>query len=129
MQQLEKSKEKQLLTGINNSITNLANLGLQGVNTNGVSDGAHTFGELYYDRMVLFNVLTNCHKSESWKSKLHDDGTMFDGYFIVGITTPEGPFTYHYENKYWEAYDVQELKTAPPHDGHTSKDIHRLFSL
>lgn len=123
---MEKLKEKQLLEAINKGIRTLE---MQGVNTDGVSDGAHTFGELYYQRMALFNVIVNQHKSESWKSKLHEDGTMFDDYFIVGIETPEGPYTYHYEMKYWTAFDVRELKNAPPFDGHTAADVHRLFSL
>lgn len=126
MLQLEKSKEKQLLTGINKSITNLE---LQGVNTNGVSDGSHTFGELYFHRMAMFNVIINLHKSESWKSKKHEDGTMFNGYFIVGIETPDGQFSYHYEMQYWNIFDCKELKNAPAWDGHTPDDVTRLFSL
>lgn len=123
---MEKSKEKQLLETINHGIHMME---MQGVNTDGVSDGSHTFGELYYHRMALFNVIVNQHKSESWKSRHHDGGDMFPGYFIVGIDTLEGPYTYHYEMKYWNTFDVKELKSAPAHDGHTPDDIHRLFSL
>lgn len=61
------------------------------------SDGYHTFDELYYHRMILFSVICNQNKRNSWKSKLHSDGTMYDNYFICGIETPSGMYTYHYD--------------------------------
>ena len=94
-----------------------------------ISDGSHTFEELYYHRMMLFSIICNSHKDKAWKSWLHDDGTMFDGYFIVGINTPQGQFTYHYSKEYWNMFDVIELEKAPKWDGHVSKDITRLLSL
>lgn len=97
--------------------------------TNPISDGSHTFEELYYHRMILFSVICNSNKELAWKSKLHDDGSMFDNYFIVGIETPQGNYTYHYEIKYWDNFKVKELEFAPTWDGHTAKDINRLESL
>lgn len=94
-----------------------------------ISDGYHTFEELYYHRMVLFSVICNQNKSRSWKSKLHDDGTMFDDYFIVGVTTEEGEYTYHYHLDYWNHFDVVEVDRAPVWDGHKPEDITRLLSL
>ena len=94
-----------------------------------VSDGAHTFDELYYHRMMLFAFICNQNSHEAWKSKKHNDGTMIDGMFIVGIDTPEGQFTYHYEMKYWKLFKVKKYLLAPEFDGHTSKDVTRLFSL
>ena len=94
-----------------------------------LSDGYHTYDELYYHRMLLFSVICNSNKDKAWKSKLHDDGTMFDEYFIVGITTQEGDFTYHYKLKYWDMFNVKELDRAPKWDGHTSDDIVRLLNL
>lgn len=93
------------------------------------SDGYHTFNELYYHRMVLFSIICNTYKEKSWKSKLHDDGTMFPNYFIVGVTTEEGNFTYHYHMDDWDKFNIKELPNAPVWDGHTSKDITRLLSL
>ena len=93
------------------------------------SDGSHTFDELYYHRMVLFSMVSNLNKDKSWKSKLHSDGTMFDDYFIVGINTPEGNYTYHYPLEYWDRFDCQELDLAPEWDGHKPEDITRLYSL
>jgi len=94
-----------------------------------ISDGYHTFDELYEHRMILFSVILNSNKQKSWKSKLHDDGTMFDDYFIVGITTTEGNYTYHYHIDNWDLFDVKELQYAPKWDGHQPSDITRLFSL
>jgi hypothetical protein len=94
-----------------------------------VSDGYHTFCELYHHRMLLFSVICNTYEDKAWKSKLHDDGTMFDNYFIVGVTTPEGDFTYHYHLDHWGEFKVKELERAPEWDGHKAKDITRLLSL
>jgi len=99
------------------------------VDKGSISDGYHTFNELYYHRMMLFSVICNTYSSLAWKSKLHADGTMFDDYFIVGILTPKGQYTYHYELKYWDLFDVDELEKAPEWDGHQPKDVIRLLSL
>lgn len=93
------------------------------------SDGYHTFDELYYHRMILFSVICKQNKEKSWKSLLHDDGTMYDNYFIVGITTVEGDYSYHYHVDYWEMFDVEILEKAPVWDGHEPKDITRLLTL
>lgn len=94
-----------------------------------ISDGSHTFDELYYHRMVLFSMICNSHKEKAWKSWLHDDSTMFDDYFIVGITTPKGDYSYHYHKDYWDMFKVKELEKAPKWDGHKPSDILRLVSL
>lgn len=94
-----------------------------------ISDGYHTFNELYYHRAVLFSVICNQNKDIAWKSKLHSDGTMYDGMFIVGITTPQGQYSYHYDINLWSLFDVKELDKAPEYDGHLPKDIDRLKSI
>lgn len=94
-----------------------------------ISDGYHTFKELYYHRMILFSVILHNHKDKSWKSWLHDDDTMFDDSFIVGIETPEGQYTYHYKSEYWDIFDVKALDRAPKYDGHKPSDITRLLQL
>ncbi|TDL40899.1 hypothetical protein EVU91_01285 [Macrococcoides bohemicum] len=99
------------------------------IRTKDISDGYHTFGQLYHDRAVLFAIICNTYKENAYKSKLHHDGTMFDDMFIVGVYTPEGHFTYHYHMEYWNMYDVEELSKAPEWDGHTFEDIDRLFGL
>ena len=94
-----------------------------------VSDGYHTFDELYHHRMMLFAVICNTYPQHAWKSKLHDDGTMYDDYFIVGITTDEGDYSYHYHMENWEYFDVKVLARAPKWDGHQPSDIGRLATL
>lgn len=96
-----------------------------------LSDGYHTFNELYEQRMYLFATIVNQNKDKSWKSFKHEDGKLcFDGdWFVVGIDTPRGSYTYHYENKYWNLFDCQELEVAKHWDGHTDKDVSRLLSL
>jgi hypothetical protein len=95
----------------------------------GTSDGYHTFDELYYHRMVLFSIICNQNKEESFKSKLHHDGTMYESYFIVGVATPKGQYTYHYHMDHWDMFDVIEMDYAPEWDGHKPEDITRLLSL
>ncbi len=95
-----------------------------------VSDGYHTFNELYLHRYTLFAVLCNTYRSDAWKSMRHADGSMYDDYFIAGIRTPAGMVTYHVELLHWDLFDVPELECAPEHDGHTSADVlERLPSL
>lgn len=96
-----------------------------------VSDGYHTFNELYHHRAVLFSVICNLMPEKAWKSKQHDTGDMYDGMFIVGIETPEGQATYHYDiYPYWDMFNVKEVERAPKWDGHTPSDaIERIGTL
>lgn len=98
-------------------------------NKGDLSDGYHSYNELYKHRMILFSIICNQNQEVAWKSLLHHDGTMFEDYFIVGINTPQGQFTYHYQMEYWDLFDVKEFDKAPEYDGHTPDDIDRLYSL
>ena len=96
-----------------------------------VSDGFHTFRQLYYQRMMLFAAIVKQNKDKAWKSLRHEDGELCfgGGWFIVGIDTPEGSYTYHYENNYFSLFDCEELERGKHWDGHTEKDVTRLLSL
>ena len=96
-----------------------------------LSDGFHTFRQLYYQRMMLFATIVRQNKSKAWKSLRHEDGELCfgGGWFIVGIDTPEGSYTYHYEDNYFSLFDCEELKCGKHWDGHTEKDVTRLLSL
>lgn len=96
-----------------------------------MSDGYHTFNGLYYQRMVLFAALVKAYKDKAWKSYRHEDGELCfgGGWFIVGIDTPDGSYTYHYDDTVWDFFDCEELPTAKHWDGHTEKDVTRLLSL
>ena len=96
-----------------------------------LSDGYHTFNGLYYQRMILFAALVRAYKDRAWKSYKHEDGELCfgGGWFIVGIDTPQGSYTYHYENKYFDLFECAELPVAKHWDGHTEADVTRLMSL
>lgn len=95
------------------------------------SDGYHTFNELYHHRAVLFSVIVAAFPDKAWKAKAHSDGTMYGGMFIVGIDTPDGQATYHYDiEPYWGMFRCKELDRAPEWDGHTPEQaIERIGKL
>lgn len=100
-----------------------------------VSDGYHTLDELYEHRFELFIALARAMKkltdSETtdwqpvWRSKLHSDGTAFEGWFVLGIGKEDGQqITYHLPEKRWADTDFAEtLKNAPDFDHHTPDDV------
>lgn len=98
-----------------------------------ISDGYHTFNQLYHQRAILFATIVNQNKNISWKSYKHADGKYcFDSngeWFIVGIDTPEGSYTYHYSKEYWNYFECKELDCGKEWDGHTEDDVIRLLSL
>lgn len=96
------------------------------------SDGHHTFDELYHHRAVLFSAVCYAYKDKAWRSKKHHDGTMFgDDWFIVGVETPAGQYSYHYRiSKCWCLFNFcQTDDFAPEWDGHQPNDVDRLLSL
>ena len=99
--------------------------------TGETSDGYHTFNELYHHRAVLFSVIVKAFPDHAWKSRKHHDGSMYDGMFIVGIETPDGQATYHYDGEpYWDMFECKELEYAPEWDGHTpAQAIARIGKL
>lgn len=113
-------------------VTHVVEAATLGSEINGdTSDGYHTFNELYHHRAVLFSVCVAANSSKAWKARKHHDGTMYDGMFIVGIDTPEGQATYHYDlDPYWDMFWCRELESAPEWDGHTPGEaIERIASL
>lgn len=89
-----------------------------------ISDGHHTFGDLYDHRRALTAALAVALDSlgiNVWRSKAHhpDDSPMFEGgYFIVGLELPTGTVTYHYKLSHWEDFrHVPEVDHAPKWDG------------
>ena len=97
------------------------------------SDGYHTFNQLYHQRAVLFATIVNQNPDISWKSFKHSDGEYCfrknGNWFIVGIDTPEGSYTYHYSKEYWDMFKCKELECGKEWDGHTEEDVTRLLSL
>lgn len=114
-------KNMLLENNINKRIKNPA------IDTNLISDGYHTFGELYEHRIVLFIALCRFAVIDSmvWRSKLHSDGSSWDGWFILGINISEGnQITYHLPISKWEETNfADDRDKAPDFDGHTSNDV------
>ncbi len=111
------------------------------INTNQISDGYHTFGELYNHRITLFITLCKyihfaCIRnpdeiSPVWKSKLHSDGSAMEGWFVMGIFVESGKqITYHLPMTEWDITKfAQERELAPAWDGHTSDDVLNRLSV
>ncbi len=115
--------------------------------TSEVSDGYHTFGELYEHRITLFIAL--CKKQEReivdninktftkisvWRSKKHSDGELAFGgtWFVLGINKEKGKqITYHLPIERWDETEFAEtLEKAPEFDGHTPRNVlERLKTL
>lgn len=110
--------------GINQFIKNTQS------DTNKISDGYHTFQELYEFRKVfnaaLFNEWGRTGKYEVHKSLKHNDGELCfgGGWFIVVAVLPDGQISNHYEQKDWDLFKIPIKETALyPFDGHTAEDV------
>lgn len=94
-----------------------------------ISDGYHTFDELYDHRIMNFILLCRSLAVDEyapiWRSKVHSDGKGWEGWFIMGINSEPGEqISYHLPMKYWDMTKfATEYDTAPPFDGHTSNDV------
>lgn len=106
-----------------------------------ISDGYHTFNELYDHRNTMFIALC---KSLMVNDPDHFEGKIYktrfdfenkycgDGWFILGINFPKGKqISYHLPFKYWETCkQFQSFDKVPAFDGHTSKDVlERLLQI
>jgi hypothetical protein len=104
---------------------------------NDISDGYHTFDELYEHRITLWITLCRilaeeCGSTDVWRSRLHSDGTHFEGWFVLGFAFRAGEqITYHLPLSRWdETLFARDLKCAPEWDGHTAADaLARLSRL
>ena len=116
-----------------------------------LSDGYHTYKELYEFRKVynaaLFNewaenletssdfgqALFNVPKYNVHKSWRHSDGELCfgGGWFIVSAMLPTGLISNHYKAEDWDLFKIPEVEKALfEFDGHTSQDVlNRLKKL
>lgn len=107
---------------------------------NELSDGYHTYDELYEFRKMYnaalfnewgkerctdgfkaYNVKYNVHKS--WR---HHDGELCfgGGWFIVSAMLPSGLISNHYKAEDWELFQVPVVEKAKyEFDGHTAQDV------
>lgn len=123
-------------------------------NENKISDGYHTFDELYEFRKVYNAALFN-EWAKEWrmynegtlgsnipiekgvynvhKSLKHNDGELCfgGGWFIVVAVLPDGQISNHYKLEDWDLFKIPEKdKALFPFDGHTGQDvINRLKNI
>lgn len=94
-----------------------------------LSDGYHTFAELYQHRHALTLALMHAVPNLCWFSQRHWDGELPFGsreWFIVGADFPTGSITYHLPIAMLELArqtGACELATGRPWDGHTADDV------
>lgn len=130
------TKKKDYLT----VVQKLIDYGIDNVvdfNENHLSDGHHTFDELYEFRKqfnaALFHEWALQKKYGVHKSYRHADGEpcFGGGWFIVVASLPEGQITNHYKSRDWDLFDIPVADIALiPYDGHTPQDVlDRLDSL
>lgn len=100
-----------------------------------VSDGYHTFDELYHYRMLynagMANALYDLEYHDRGqdikivKSWRHSDGELCfgkDNYFVVVMQLPTGQVSNHYHGEHWDLFKVPEVERAPEYDGHTPQE-------
>jgi len=102
-----------------------------------VSDGYHTFDELYEHRITLYIALCRSHHGRSfdcWRSRKHHDGSEFEGWFVLGIGVSKGEqITYHLPLDRWEETNFIEEhntfdKSPCEFDGHSASDVLQRLS-
>jgi len=118
-----------------------------------ISDGYHTFNELYnfrklYNALLFNEWATTCKLDYEWfknefgvlkqriksteykydvhKSIRHHNGELCfgGGWFVVVAVLPSGQITNHYKMEDWKLFKIPELEKAKyEFDGHTSQDV------
>lgn len=90
---------------------------------NDISDGYHTFDELYEHRCLLFLVIARaCSSKCFWRPD-------FDGWFVLYWESPEGQISYHIPNKHLPIVEnFIDRDDDHKFDGHTSPDVIQRLS-
>lgn len=119
-------RERQL----ENAQKNVNNLG--GKQRPKISDGYHTFEELYDHRIAIYIALckqlakTNSYEDlPVWRSMAHSDGSVWKDWFILGIHIESGKqITYHLPMSEWKNCSFAKATfKAPAYDNHTSVEV------
>lgn len=93
-----------------------------------ISDGYHTFDDLYRHRNLLFIHLAKlgheAKKFEVWRSVKNSDGSIWKGWFVMGVHKEEGKqITYHLPIEFWDHTKFAETLDKGLWDGHSSHDV------
>ena len=95
------------------------------VSLEGISDGYHTFGELYDYRLaynaLLFNEFAAQGLYDVHKAKRHSSGEecFGGGWFVVTANLPTGQVSNHYKLEHWNKFHIPERDLGAEWDGHT----------
>ena len=118
-----KIRKERIHNLMNNSIIHSKDVG-------SISDGYHTFDELYEYRLLynaaFFNELAEQGLYDVHKSKKESDGKSpfnNENMFVVMAELPTGQISNHYEMKHWNLFNVPIKDKANVWDNHTSKDV------
>lgn len=99
---------------------------------NQISDGYHTFGELYEFRNVMFVRLLQQNKYNAFRAIYDSDGSKWDGWFVACLFKEQGKqISFHLPHKYWEVLrKIETYERFPNFDGHDSAEaLRRLNKL
>ena len=89
-----------------------------------VSDGYHSFDELYEHRVLLFIALCNLMPAQCHKTKKNFEKQEWEGWFILVLHHPiAGQISYHIPNKYWDSCRCESVEWNHTFDGHNSNDV------
>jgi hypothetical protein len=97
-------------------------------NVGEISDGYHSFSELYEHRHALFGHLLHQYKSCAFKTWRDDKKKKIDGWFIAGVNTLQGQITYHIPGRLWGSplyNNITEIEFNEYYDQHESCDVLR----
>ncbi len=88
-----------------------------------VSDGYHTFNELYEHRHMLFLLLMAAAREGGVPTWV--DSADMDGWFLAGIDTRKGQLSYHLPDRLlrYAQKQVTPGYEREPYDGYTSADV------
>lgn len=122
---MSKSYLEMIQAGIDKGIKEV-----KGFKENDLSDGYHTFAELYEFRKIynalLFNEWADQGLYKVHKSTKHYDGEdCFGGeWFIVMAKLPTGQISNYYKLEEWDLFNCMIApKALFKFDGHTGKDV------
>lgn len=90
-----------------------------------VTDGYHSFDELYDHRCILFITLMKQMPDKAFWTYKNKEEETWDGWIICAIETKHGQISYHVPVKYIGLLKdyIQEKECNDTYDEHTSVDV------
>ena len=109
---IPEEKSQQLVNIINGLIGLLKEMDV--IKTTDISDGNHTFRQLYKQKRELFKLICHNYVDLAWKSKYDAGGNIIsEDTFIAGLNTPLGPVGYVLNDERFEQFNIESLSKAP----------------